>query len=120
MSTHLSDVFCWVIAMNHSISAHVREAIMAVCESREKNTVQARAEKGPPELQFTVKNVSDLKVPSKRWKEVELPIHILLLTVDKYGFLCCFHYLRGAFRSFILVLGYVYFGEIGEIDSETL
>ena len=106
--------------MNHSISAHVREAIMAVCESREKNTVQARAEKGPPELQFTVKNVSDLKVPSKRWKEVELPIHILLLTVNKYGFLCCFHYLRGAFRSFKLVLGYVYFGEIGEIDSETI
>ena len=76
--------------MNHSISAHIREAIMAACESREKKTVQARAEKGPPELQITAKNVSDLKFPSKRWKEVELPIHILLLTVDKYGSLCCF------------------------------
>ena len=105
--------------MNHSISAHIREAIMAACESREKKTVQARAEKGPPELQFTVKNVSDLKFPSKRWKEVELPIHILLLTVDKYGSFCCFHNLRGAFRSFILALGYVYFSERGEIDSET-
>ena len=58
---------------------------MAVCESRKKNTVQERAEKGPPELQFTVKKVSDLKVPSRRWKEIKLPIDILLLTVDKYG-----------------------------------
>ena len=93
---------------------------MAECESREKNTVQERAEKSPPELQFTVKKVSDLKVPSRRWKEVELPIDILLLTVDKYGFLRCFHYLREVFRSFKLVLGYVYFGEMGEIDSDTL
>lgn len=53
--------------MNHSISAH------AECESREKDTVQRRGEKDPPEPQFTIKNLSDLKVPSKRWKEVELP-----------------------------------------------
>ena len=106
--------------MNHSISAHVRKPIMAECESREKNIVQERGEKGPPELQFTIKNFSDLKVTSKRWKEVELPIDILLLTVDKYGFLCCFHYLREVFRSFKLALGHVYFGEMGESDSETL
>ena len=80
---------------------------MAVCESREKSTVQERTEKGPPELQFTVKKVSDLKVPSRCWKEIKLPIDILLLTVDKYGFLCCFHYLREVFRSFNLALDYV-------------
>ncbi|XP_029185678.2 uncharacterized protein LOC114953568 [Acropora millepora] len=93
---------------------------MAVCESREKSTVQQGGGKGPPELQFTIKKLSDLKVPSKPWKEVKLPIDILLLTVDKYGFSCCFHYLREVFRSFNLALGYVYFGEMGEIDSETL
>ena len=93
---------------------------MAACESRERNTVQERGEKGPPELQFTVKNLSDLKVPSKRWGEVELPIDILLLTVDKYGFLCCFHYLREVFRSFKLALGHVYFGEMGESNGEKL
>ena len=93
---------------------------MAACESRERNTVQQRGEKGPPELQFTLQNLSDLKVPSKRWGEVELPIDILLVTVDKYGFLCCFHYLRKVFRSFKLALGLVYFGEIGESNSKKL
>jgi len=53
-------------------------------------------------------------------KKLSLPIDILLLTVDKYGFLCCFHYLREVFRSFKLALGHVYFGEMGESDSETL
>ena len=87
---------------------------------RKSNTDEQRSKKGPPELQFTVKKLSDLKVPSKRWEEVELPIDILLLTVDKYGFLCCFHYLREVFRSFKLALGHVYFGEMGESDSEKL
>ena len=94
--------------------------IMAVCESRERNTVQQTGEKSPPELQFTVKKLSDLKVPSKRWREVQLPIDILLLTIDKYGFLCCFRYLREVFRSFTLALGPVYFGEMGEIDCGKL
>ncbi|XP_067024645.1 uncharacterized protein [Acropora muricata] len=93
---------------------------MAMRESRKSNTDEQRSKKGPPELQFTVKKLSDLKVPSKRWEEVELPIDILLLTVDKYGFLCCFHYLREVFRSFKLALGHVYFGEMGESDSEKL
>ena len=93
---------------------------MAMRESRKSNTDEQRSKKGPPELEFTVKKLSDLKVPSQRWEEVELPIDILLLTVDKYGFLCCFHYLREVFRSFKLALGHVYFGEMGESDSEKL
>ena len=106
--------------MNHSISAHVRKPIMAVCESRKSNTDEQKGNKGPLELQFTVKRLSDLKVLSKRWDEVELPIDILLTTVDKYGFLCCFHYLREVFKSFQLALGYVYFGEIGKTKSKKL
>ena len=93
---------------------------MAESESRKSNTDEQRVKKDPPELQFTVKKLSDLKVPSKRWEEVKLPIDILLLTADKYGFLYCFHYLREVFRSFELALGHVFFGKMGESDSETL
>ena len=95
--------------MNHSISAHVRKPIMAVCKSRKSNTDEQRDNNGPPELHFTVKKLSDLEVLSKSWAAVELPIDILLTTVDKYGFLYCFHYLREAFKSFQLALGQVYF-----------
>ena len=63
---------------------------MGKSESGKSNTDEQRGKKDPSELQFTVKKLSDLKVPSKRWEQVELPIYILLLTVDKYGFYAAF------------------------------
>ncbi|XP_029185660.1 death domain-containing ATP nucleosidase-like isoform X2 [Acropora muricata] len=93
---------------------------MAMCERRKSNTDEQRDKKGPPELQFTVKKLSDLEVLSKSWAEVGLPIDILLTTVDKYGFLCCFHYLREVFKSFQLAIGHVYFGEMGKSNSKKL
>ena len=93
---------------------------MAESESRENKRDRKNGKDGPPELQFTVKKLSDLKAPFKRWEEVELPIDILLLTVNTHGFLCCFPYLREVFRSFKLALGHVYFGEMSESDSEKL
>ena len=93
---------------------------MAESESRKSNTGEQRGKKNPPELQFTVKKLSDLEVPSKPWEKVELPIDILLLTVNTHGFLCCFHYLQDVFRSFKLALGHVYFGEIGKTNSKKL
>ena len=63
------------------------------------------------------KKLSDLEVLSKSWAEVELPIDILLTTVDKYGFLCCFYFLR-VFKSFQLALGHIYFGEMGKTNSK--
>ena len=89
-------------------------------ESRKSNLDEQKGTKYPPELQFTVKKPSDLKVPSKRWEEVELPIDILLLTVNTHGFLCCFHYLREVFRSSQFALGHVYFGEMGKTNSKKL
>ena len=61
-----------------------------------------------------------LKFPLNDGKKLSYAIDILLLTVDKYGLLCCFHYVGVVFRSFKLALGHVYFGEMGESDSETL
>ena len=63
---------------------------MGECESKNSNTDKQRGKKDPPELQFAVKKLSDLKVPSKRWEQVEQPIYILLLTVDKNGFYAAF------------------------------
>ena len=44
--------------------------MMALCESRKSNTDEQTDKKGPPELQFTVKKLSDLEVLSKSWTEV--------------------------------------------------
>ena len=63
---------------------------MGESESGKSNTDEQRGKNDPPELQFAVKKLSNLKVPSKRWEHVELPIYILLLTVDKYGFYAAF------------------------------
>lgn len=84
------------------------------------DTGPQRDNESPPELSFTVKNLSELRNPSKRWGEVELPIDILLLTVNGYGFLYCYHYLREVFKSYTLTLGFVYFGEMGGEGEERL
>ena len=74
----------------------------------------------PPEIDFTKlparKLLKERDLPKKRkpWKEVELPVDALLLTVQKCEFLSCVSYLNpGFFRSYSKILGDVYFGEIG-------
>ena len=51
------------------------------------------------------------------WKDVELPIDILLLTAKQCEFLSCVKYLSGLFKSYKSGLGHVYFGKIGNDDD---
>ena len=68
----------------------------------------------PPALSIIIPKLSEVKVVTKSWKDVELPVDILLLVVKDCDFLCCYYYLKNVFRSYIRGLPHVYFGDLGE------
>ena len=68
----------------------------------------------PPKISISLPGISELTQNSKRWKDVQLPIDILLLTVKDCEFLSCYHYVVDPFRSYFKGLGHVYFGGIGD------
>lgn len=69
----------------------------------------------PPPLagDFTLPKTRDLPRNQKPWKDVNLPIDIMLLTVKECEFLSCHKLLKNSFKSYIQELGYIYFGGIG-------
>ena len=68
----------------------------------------------PPKINFCLPEISELTQDFKDWKDVQLPIDILLLTVKDCEFLSCYYYIVDPFRSYFKGLGHVYFGSIGE------
>ena len=68
----------------------------------------------PPKINVNLPEISKVTQNSKRWRDVQLPIDILLLTVKDCEFLSCYHYIKDLFRSYFRGLGHVYFGSIGE------
>ena len=67
-----------------------------------------------PTLSIKLPKKRDLPNTSKPWTDVQLPVDILLMTVEDCEFLACYAYLRNSFRSYHKNLGYVYFGTMGE------
>ena len=74
----------------------------------------------PPPLSIEVPKMRDLPNKSKPWSDVQLPVDILLLTVEDCEFLACYTYLTNAFKSYHVNLGHVYFGTMGESGEESL
>ena len=75
----------------------------------------------PPHLSISVPKSRDLPKKSKPWnKFVQLPVDILLLTVEDCEFLACYAYMRNSFKSYHKDLGFVYFGNMGEDENEPL
>ena len=74
----------------------------------------------PPELNVTLPLMSDLPETSFTWNNVELPVDILLLTVEDCEFLSCFAYLREPFKSYHISTGYVYFGCMGDDQGKKM
>ena len=68
----------------------------------------------PPKINISLPERSELTQRFIRWKDVQLPIDILLLTVKDCEFLSCYYYINDPFRSYFKGLGPVYFGSIGE------
>ena len=74
----------------------------------------------PPPLSIKLPKTSELPRTSKRWREAELPINILLWTEEDCEFLSCFYYLDKPFKSYRRWVGYVFFGSMGSDDREKL
>ena len=74
----------------------------------------------PPQLNFKLPKTSDLPNTSTAWSKVQLPIDVLLLTVEDCEFLSCYFYLVKAFKSYHKEIGPVYFGSVGSGDQEKL
>ncbi|XP_078380833.1 uncharacterized protein LOC144663685 [Oculina patagonica] len=67
----------------------------------------------PPRLNIKIPTMSDLPNTSCSWNIVDLPIDILIMTVEYCEFLSCFFYLDKPFKSYHKGIGYVYFGSVG-------
>ena len=74
----------------------------------------------PPPLSITLKELGDFPKKVKHWDTDYSPADILLLTAEDFEFLACHHYLRDSFRSYEKSIGYVYFGEMGDDEEESL
>ena len=74
----------------------------------------------PPPLSIEVPKMRDLPNKSNPWSDVQLPVDILLLTVEDCEFLACYAFLKNSIKSYHQTLGYVYFGTMGESGEEAL
>ena len=77
-------------------------------------------ELSPPELSVKLPELSDLCTTFNPWETVELPVDILLLTVEDCEFLSCFAYLKEPFKSYHISTGYVYFGCMGDDQGKKM
>ena len=72
----------------------------------------------PPPLSIEVPKMRDVPNKSNPWSDVQLPVDILLLTVEDCEFLACYYFLENSFKSYDQTLGYVYFGTMGAETGE--
>ncbi|XP_068671892.1 NLR family CARD domain-containing protein 3-like isoform X1 [Montipora foliosa] len=72
----------------------------------------------PPKLRVKSPKLSDLPNVSKPWINADLPIDILLLTVEDCEFLSCFSFLERPFKSYNMEVGLIYFGYIGNASDQ--
>ena len=87
---------------------------------KESPSCQTGRNHAPPPLSIEVPKMRNLSNKAKPWSDVQLPVDILLLTVEDCEFLACYVYLNNPIKSYHNNLGYVYFGTIGESGEEAL
>ena len=74
----------------------------------------------PPELSVNLLSLEDIRAELKNSNDVNLPVDILLLTVEDCEFIACYMQLKDPFKCWFDGLGFVYFGEMGEGEEEKL
>ena len=91
-------------------------------ELKKRGDVLEKVEKHstPPLVSIEVPKMCDLPNKSEPWSDDWLPVDILLLTVEDCEFLACYAFMKNPFKSYRKDLGYVYFGKMGESESEQL
>ena len=70
----------------------------------------------PPELNKVLPSLPDIK--AKNRKHADLPVGVLLLTVEDCEFLACYSELKNPYKCFFDDLGFVYFSDVGESQKE--
>ena len=85
-----------------------------------KNGSAKTGNSSPPELSVELPELSNLPTVFCPWKIVELPVDILLLTVEDCEFLSCFAYLKKPFKSYHISAGPVYFGCMGDDQGKKM
>ena len=65
---------------------------------------------GPPQLAVGLQSIKDV---TTTFKQPDLPVDILLVTVKDCEFLACYNELKDPFRCYFDGLGYVYFADVG-------
>ena len=74
----------------------------------------------PPRLRFKLPKTSDLPSTFTDWSKVQLPIDVLLVTVEDCEFLSCYFYLDKPFKTYHKHIGPVYFEAMGSDDQGKL
>ena len=87
---------------------------------KESPSCQTGRNHAPPPLSIEVPKMRNLSNKAKPWSDVQLPVDILLLTVEDCEFLACYAYLHNPIKSYHNNLGYVYFGTMGESGEDAL
>ena len=64
---------------------------------------------GPPQLAVGLQSIKDV---TTTFKQPDLPVDILLVTVKDCEFLACYNELKDPFRCYFDGLGYVYFADV--------
>lgn len=89
---------------------------MSEAEVLDKNS--SHSYDSPPELSVTIPELSDLPLAIAPWKSVKIPTDVLLVTAKDCEFLSCFPFLRNGLMSYNHGLGFVYFGEMGDVRDK--
>ena len=70
----------------------------------------------PPQLNKILPSRPDIK--AKNRKHADLPVDVLLLTVEDCEFLACYSELKNPYKCFFADLGFVYFSDVSESQEE--
>ena len=77
-----------------------------------------KAIRGPPELNKILPSLPDITTITKPSKDADLPVDVLLLTVEDCEFLACYRELKNPYRCYFDDLGFVYFSDVSERREE--
>ena len=64
---------------------------------------------GPPQLAVGLPSIKDV---TTTWKQPDLPVDVLLVTVKECEFLSCYNELKDPYRYYYKDVGYVYFNNV--------
>ena len=91
---------------------------MSGAENNSLCSFQKEGNDAPPPLSIKLPKLSDLPEKGTPWYDDQLPVDIVLLTVEDCEFLACYAYMRNSVKRYHINLGYVYFGCVGGDDDD--